>query len=127
MPPVLQRGKTKSPVIAGGACGMRVINELLAHQILHTPAAGKLCAPKKVCARDRVHRQLTNTGRTDCKLRPLIATSVNRPRNAYNDPMSTRAKPVPERSDEAAALEALRAAIAESDADPRVIPHEDMR
>jgi hypothetical protein len=41
--------------------------------------------------------------------------------------MSTPAKPVPEMDDEAAELEALKAAIAESDADPRFIPHEEMR
>ncbi len=41
--------------------------------------------------------------------------------------MSTPAKPLPEQDDDAAETEALKAAIAESDADPRVIPHEQMR
>ena len=41
--------------------------------------------------------------------------------------MNTPANPLPEQDDDAAELEALEAAVAESDADPRVIPHEDVR
>jgi hypothetical protein len=41
--------------------------------------------------------------------------------------MSAPTKPVPEQDDDAAEVEALKTAIAESDADPRVIPHHEMR
>ncbi len=50
------------------------------------------------------------------------------PPAAYNQPMSntTRILPDPD-DDEAAECAALAAAVAESDTDPRVIPHSEMR
>jgi len=41
--------------------------------------------------------------------------------------MSAPAKPAPELDDDAAEIEALKTAVAESDADPCVIPHNEMR
>jgi len=41
--------------------------------------------------------------------------------------MAEPARPLPDLDDAAAELAALAAAVAESDADPRVIPHSEMR
>lgn len=41
--------------------------------------------------------------------------------------MNEPARPEPDMDDDAAELAALQAAVAQSDADPRVIPHEKMR
>jgi len=49
------------------------------------------------------------------------------PARAYDLPMSLPARPLPDlEDDEAAELVALTAAVAEADADPRGIPHEEM-
>jgi hypothetical protein len=45
----------------------------------------------------------------------------------YDNDMTEPARPIPEADDDAAEAAALQAAVAESDADPRVIPHDKMR
>jgi len=49
------------------------------------------------------------------------------PARAYNLPMSQPAHPLPDLDDDEAETAALAAAVAEARADPRAVPHEEMR
>ena len=52
-------------------------------------------------------------------------TAISRP-SAYIGAMTEPARPLADPDDDAAELAALTAAVAESDADPRIIPHDEM-
>jgi hypothetical protein len=45
----------------------------------------------------------------------------------YIKPMSNPARPLPELDVDAVELAALKSAVAKADADPRVVPHDEMR